>query len=335
MAKSPYAELPGPLKQKLPAMFASYPNLNKDKPSSWIMWSGEKVVDFTLDICHAKMAHASSGWDEMVTAVPNSSEVALEYLRMLVRGPFRSMSDLIRLDRVKDNYYLHLLSLSKWSANVLMNFCIASRVPIEHKFMLEPWAKRCELGFNPTLAFLLTYSYGSDANQKIGTERDFSFYRSGHMWLDPSSSWSQIIQGVITGQSASYKIRPASCRPTNVIWGHCKDYVQLKLMSDDEISEFYTQPIEVYEKPPIPVVKKKLPFNYINAVGEINAAQAAGAVNFVNQIMPGGPAHPFPDIHDEVELNVQAPLAHAPNDQPEPFEGFWQENEDEPLEDDF
>lgn len=253
MAKSPYADLPEVLKNNLPALFKSYPNLEEASPSSWFGWSGDKIIAFNEKVCHRDMTY-SVGLDEMVTAVPKTDELSLEYLRMLIRGPFCSMADLIKLDRVGSNYYLHILSLDKWPANVLYNFCIASRTPIEFGFLLSNWAKRCEAGFDPTLAFLLTYSYGWHSTEHTqGTVRDFSVHRPGHLWFDAASNWYFIINGLFTNVSKPFKTDPSYCTPCNTIWGHSDDYRRLKLMSDDEIAAFYTQPVKIYEKPPEPI----------------------------------------------------------------------------------
>ena len=261
MAKSPYTDLPEPLKTYLPEMFKTYPVLDESGPSSWFVWSGEKVRAYNNKACHSDMYYDVTGWDNLVTAVPNSSDLGLEYLRMLIRGPFRSLSDLVKLDRVKDTYFLHIMSLDKWPANVLMNFCIASRVPIEFSYLLEPWAKRCELGFNPTLAFLLTYSYGADYQRNPYSYRSFNITRPGHMWLDPKSNWSNILNGTFEKVSRPYKTHPADTNPVNRIWGVCDDHLKLTAMSDEEIAEFYAQPVKVFEAPKIldPALKIKYP----------------------------------------------------------------------------
>lgn len=244
-------------------MFASYPDLAEKTPSSWFAWTGDKVISHTKEICHAKLCYDGTGWDNLITAVPKNDELSLEYLRMLIRGPFCSMSDLIKLDRVGKNYFLHLLCLNKWPANVLMNFCIASRVPIEFEFLLSPWAARCDKGFEPTLAFLLTYSYGSKWGEPVQHDyRSFDMARVGHMWIDPGSNWTNILFGTFQDVSKPFTTHPQDARPTNLIWGHCDDYWKLQKMTDDEIAAFYTQPIQVLEPPPPPqpVFKKAKKF---------------------------------------------------------------------------
>lgn len=322
MAKSPYADLPEPLKTHLPGLFESYPRLNATTPSSLFVWNnaGGSIVR-NLAICHACISDMGTGWDDMITAVPKSDELSLEYLRMLIRGPFRSLADLIKLDKVDGNYYLHLMSLEKWPASVLMNFCIASRIPIEFNFLLPAWAKRCEAGFNPTLAWLLTYSFGVVYGENAQhTDRTFRHARPGHMWLDAASSWRNILDGTFQSVARPYKTHPTDVTPTNSIWGTSPDYNKLRLMMDNEIADFYQTPIRVLEPPPSPVIKppkNKNPYVILPEGGLMHwgnnhalpAAQPGGLVvaaediAFIyNQwIAPGAPQPQPIEVDNEVE----------------------------------
>jgi hypothetical protein len=298
------------------------------------MWTKDKVLTHYHEICHANMYYEVPGFDELVTAVPKNDAISLEYLRMLIRGPFRSMAHLIKLDRVHNQYYLHCLNLGQWPANVLMNFCIASRVPIECGFLLEPWAKRCDLGFEPVLAFLLTYSYGGTNKGNLIPQYDsrtFAFPRPGHLWLDPASDWRAILSGVMVKQSVSYKQRPAACRPTNIIWGHSSDYMIIKKMTDEQIAEFYTQPIQVYKQPEVPVPKVK--FNKI--IPGLNFADQVQYNPFQQVIPPADPLAQMLNNHDHVIQDLlNNPIApveeavHEPEDDEDPGIN-WDAIEDE------
>lgn len=336
MAKSPYTNLPEPFKTQLPAMFGTYPNLDSSTPSSWFVWTGDVVQARPQRACHANLCYDGPGWDNLVTAVPKSDELSLEYLRMLIRGPFRSLSDLIKLERVGDNYYLHCLELGKWPGNVLMNFCIASRIPIEFHWMLPAWHKRCEAGFDPVLAFLLTYSYGqssSDSHEEQHDHRSFNIFRSGHMWLDPASNWSNILSGTFDNVSKPFKTHNQDSRPTNCIWGICKDYTFLKDMTDYEIAEFYTQPLVVLEEPQAPTppqfkIKKHVygDQNFAQAVQAFEAANNAGMLG----VLPV--AHNVEvAVHDNLLVHHVDAFNHDP--QPAEIEHFANEieaDDDEP-----
>lgn len=254
MAKSPYTELPEVLKDNLPQIFASYPGLCEATPSSWLVWSKiGKVSKWTGRACHADMRN-DYNFDDLITSVPKSDEISLAYLRMIIKGPFRAYADLINIERYGSFYFIHCSELNKWPANVLMNFCIATRVPIEFDFLLSHWAKRCEKGFDPVLAFLLTYSYGSPyttlyrPSHVLGETRTFKMARDSHMWLDPSSDWSNILSGTMTNESASYKTNPSKITPTNYIWGvksgQSKKFMD---MSDEEIAQELGLPAKVPE----------------------------------------------------------------------------------------
>lgn len=299
-------------------MFISYPDLGSAKPSSWFCWNeNNDVIAHNKAYCHANMASDGLGWNEMITAVPKDDELSLEYLRMLVRGPFCSMADLIKLDRVGKHYYLHLLSLNKWPANVLMNFCIASRIPIEFHYLLSAWAKRCEAGFDPTLAFLLTTSYGGNHLDKQNTERTFHFFRNGHMWLDPASKWSDILTGSFNAVSKPFSTHPQDCRPTNIIWGHCNDHLKLATMSDEEIAAYYTQPVLLLEppKPPMPKPGKKVGqyiinhglLHDMNQVAIQHQMPAPAPAPWAFQIA-GAQPQPFPPDFEDEMIDEEFPL---------------------------
>jgi len=240
------------LKDNLPPLFKSYPGLNNAHPSSWLVWNAEGKNELMVKApCHAHM-HYQKGYDDLVTAVPASDTVSLEYLRMLIHGPFKGFSDLISLNKT-DDYYLHLTNLNKWPANVIYNFCIASRVPIEKQNLLEYWYELVKVGFEPTLAFLLSYSTNG---KKFDGHR--SFVPLGHYWHDSSSNWSSIIKGDMVKMSKSFKTSPEATKPTNCIWGASSDHIKLRTMSDEQVSEFYKIPIQVPAKdPPKPIITKK------------------------------------------------------------------------------
>ena len=299
------------LKDNLPTLFESYPRLNDVQPSSWLVWNAEGKNELKVKgPCHAHMYY-QKGYDDFVTAVPVSDVISLEYLRMLINGPFKGFSDLISLNKT-DDYYLHLTNLNKWPANVIYNFCVASRTPLEHKELLEHWYELVKVGFEPTLAFLLSYS---NRGKKFEGER--SFYPYGHYWHDSSSNWLSIIKGDMTKMSGSFKTNPEQVRPTNCIWGSSKDHLQLRSMSDEEISEFYKIPIDVPAKdPPKPAVLKK----------KFAASQALNQMlqdQWELNLIPLGQA---PPQHPNIDFAAPAP----PPPQPEIQQAHWEDEPDDP-----
>lgn len=230
-------------------MFVSYPKLNKVRPSSWVAWSPEaKTVRVWLQAaCHMSLNFDSPGLSNLVTAVPNSDEVSLAYQRMLINGPFKAFSDLITLNRSGDFYYIYCSHLDKWPANVLYNYCIATRVPIEHKYLLPLWSSLVEEGYDSTLAFLLSYSYRGEKKQ---VNREWPVL--GHFWFDPSASWRRVLNGDMQARSESYYDKPTACTPTNKIWGVSRKYLEFSKLSNKEISahfELEIEPVKVLESP--------------------------------------------------------------------------------------
>lgn len=249
MAKT-IQKLPDNVIEVLPALFQTYPKLNQSTPSSWIVWKNDGEVKQRYSaICHASMATDGPGWDELITAVPQSNSISLGYQRMLINGPFRAFSDLISLSKSEDFYYLHCSKLDKWPANVLFNYCIATRLPIEWNHYLPLFNELVEKGFDQTLAFLLSYA----TRGKGETEWNFPFH--GHMWLDAASDWTRVLSGDMTKLSTSFKERPQGCRPCNAIWGHSEAHNEFRGKTFEEVAEFFNVPIA--KKVVLPIQKSR------------------------------------------------------------------------------
>lgn len=283
----------GALKKNLPQLFKSYPNLSSGMPSSYFLWSDEPPVtaDFFTKVCHADMNMLSPGFDHLVTACPKSDEISLAYQQMLIHGPFRALSDLIGLHKVGDNYYLLCSELGKWPANVLYNFCIASRVPLEYPDYLPYWAELVQAGYDQTLAFLLSYSVRGDSSQKY---RDFP--RQNHLWVDPASNWRNILTGEMVKMAPSFKDYPKGCNPCNVIWGNWIDYGKISSMSAEEVSAYLELKIEVPAAPPPPVPKfKKNKYDAFVVAQALHAQIAHNEAHFAEaaQAQPVAGNNPF------------------------------------------
>lgn len=231
----------------------TYPHIREYVPSCWTMFNNDftEVAEEHLIQCHAKMAYNCSHaydsygtkpgvYDQLLTAVPNSSELALDYLNWLIRGPFRSIKDHVHLKTVQDetgavHYYLHVTGLDVIPSNVVYNFCIASRTPIEWVAMLEAWDKMVQAGVTRPLAFLIApyvdfvvrMSSSSLSVNQAGIESPldwklkFAYPETGHFWLDSQSDWTRVILGDPdqTKFARPYKENHLGARPCNIIWG--------------------------------------------------------------------------------------------------------------------
>lgn len=250
MARSLLNKVPDDLvlSRNLSALFNTYGSLDPSNPSSYFLLSKDppRSVTYFIAVCHASLrAVQHNTWDSLVTAVPKSDELSLSYQRMLIQGPFRGLSDLINLEKSGDHYYIRCNELDKWPANVLSNYCIATRVPIEYPHYLPLWEELVKLGYDSTLAFLLS---SSTMGEHFNGNRTFP--QLNHMWTDPSSDWRAIVHGEMANLTESFRSKPSASFPCNVIWGTRPDYVKYVTMGDEEISQHLNLPIVPPKAPP-------------------------------------------------------------------------------------
>lgn len=299
--------------------------MNDGNPSSWFVWSKnpERVPKLYLEkVCHADMRFTPKGYDYLVTAVPKCDKVSLAYLRMLIHGPFKSVSDLISLVKVKDQYYLQCSDLEKWPAPLIFNFCVASRAPIEFENQVNHWWTLVQEGYPEMLGFLLSHSCGGK-----NFEYERTYPESGHHWFDPQSDWKRIIEGNPDLTGYRYDKYPASVTPSNVIWGRSEDYKIIRKLDNVKAAEYFgfvfPQPrSKVKPRDPNEIKWKN---DYWEAMPAMAPDAVQAAMNQLNQIQmqnapngawaqaqPVAPPQPFihhdddfpehddfPDFHDE------------------------------------
>lgn len=237
-------------------LFKTYQTMDRCRPSSWIVYTDdwEKHRSYLHQVCHATMQDHDNnkGHDHLITGVPKSSDLDIRYIQFLIDGPFRAFSDNIALEKLDKNYFLRCTNLSKWPSNVIYNFCVASRVPIEHSSMLEPWKTLLDEGYDPTLAFLVAQcqdpNISSINNMWYKKPNAISYRNFNHFWFDPGSNWANIINGEMDPKGVSkgfYKVSPEKCRPCNSIWGTWTQEQRAKInkLTIDELSDFFELPI--------------------------------------------------------------------------------------------
>lgn len=245
----------------------SYPKLNPSTPSSWALFSADMLqVDVTKqDICHAKLCHVTPNvFDTLITAAPKA-KFAGDYYRWLCDRPFTAYSDLINLEKTeKGELYFRCSNLDKWPSNVLSNFCIATRVPIERYGIITRWAKFISVGIDPSVAFMVSHRVGPVPFGPFVGEPDLSgdpwdfvplinMYAANHMWLNPTADWSHVINGTMDPDKVrkeSFKEAPNLCFPTNTIWGRVgPDYLEaLSGLSMEVLQKHFNLP-NVRHKP--------------------------------------------------------------------------------------
>lgn len=261
----------------------TYPHIQKNSPSCWVMFNNDftEIAEEYLQVCHAKMAcnpgYSGYGiklgvYDQLLTAVPNSSELALDYLTWLIKGPFRSIKDHVHLKTLKDEtgttyHYVHVTGLDVIPSNVVYNFCIATRTPIEWVAILEAWDKMVNAGVTRPLALLIApyvdkvtrmsksdVMFQQGVQSPLNWELKFSYPETGHYWLDEQSDWTRVILGDpdYSKFARPYKESHLGARPCNIIWGKGdrKFFESLKNKTVKEVVAMFAPKTEEPEIPP-------------------------------------------------------------------------------------
>lgn len=296
----------------------TYPDLCYNTPSSWVVYTDDyqKKVERLLRACHAGMEN-DVGYDHLITATPNHKD-GWRYYQWLIEGPFRAFSDTISLNflepgNIETSYFL-VDNLEAWPANVLYNFCIASRVPLEHKHLLARWNKFVGVGMDKGLAYLVSSKIGPNQawTEKIepnlkeaDVEGLWSFipslhnYADRHLWTDVTVNWTRLIHGDLDMSKVreNYKAYPSHTKPSNVIWGAIgpTDFEPMKNKSMEELHKLFDLPINKFD-PNAPVVVPKKP----------KAKKVQIEQFVVNHLDPahvgiGGHQHPPPILQNNLE----------------------------------
>jgi hypothetical protein len=349
--KKEEVDIEAQFKIHLNKLFETYEKIDSNFPSSWFLFNNEGKFQLSSRVaCHSALTYDGAiEWDDLVTAVPYSNEIDIAYIRMLMHGPFKAYSDLISLNKQGDNYYLHLTDLDKFPANVMYNFCVASRIPIEHKQLLEPWFKGVQLGYDPTLSFLLSYSTNG---KPFRLKRNFNGdeNQTNHFWFYKHADWKRILTGDMQRVSPPYKQAPDTCRPTNHIWGTARYHEEFANLEAEKISELLGLPIQPPAADPVPppILIKKKPFhpnNYAQiqaAMEQIIQNQAVApqqippapldmaAVQHVQGLMAGLGENPIPEWNfGEQHVPAEPQPAGPWDDLDEDEEDQFDEDEDE------
>ena len=286
-----------PPEKELLQLIASYPSLTDLAPSSWFVWSEDTGIPPKLrlaSVCHADMRFHSAGYDHLVTAMPMRDEISIRYIRMLIHGPFRAFGDLITLKKHKHDYYIQVDHLDKWPANVLFNFCIASRVPIEYPYLFERWRELVKEGYPEFFSFLLSYS---TAGKPFKKEREFPCHN--HFWFDPAADWHKLLAGSPDLTVKSFRDAPWNTTPANVIWGKSDLHYKLARLTDSQVGEIFDIKLK-----PKPEPRKRL------------TPEAGLMKKYVYDIEAGQALHQA--IHDEM-----VGAAPAVDPMPQPLAGAW------------
>lgn len=209
------------LEKHLKRLVGSYKNFGKFGVASWCSFND----DFSLERwenngpCHYSLRTYKPGYQTLITAVPYATPENLAFLRALIAGPFKNYKDLIRLERWKPRgryWVIYCDHLEQWPANVLYNFCIATRQTIEFHDDIKHWAEMVEDGVDPNVAIALMGFYYRGRDKKLAHKANFS----GHFYLDHNTNMFNVVAGHMPKKSkASFFDNPSECTPSNMLWG--------------------------------------------------------------------------------------------------------------------
>jgi hypothetical protein len=194
-------------------------------------------------------------FDQLITSYWAVEPLEFRYFDFLKNRLFKNWSDLITLeasehhidfDKKKDGavhvpphvagldkekyqdqpwYFIRVSDLSKIPANVLYNFCIATRVTVEYREFLKTWGRLCEAGVDPGVAFLLANTgtvWPVKAADIMNTKTSANYGARGHWAYDNDPDLERFVRGNpdSTKFGKMYKEKTGDCRPANVIWGN-------------------------------------------------------------------------------------------------------------------
>lgn len=230
--------------------------MNGAKPSSWITYADDttRVNAHYLEPCHASILYESKGAKGLIAACPKSDVLSLDYINYLSRGPFRAFQDKISLEKFDKHFIIRVTDLDQWPANVLYNYAIATRAPIEHMGVLKSWAKMAESGIDENLAYaIVPYLASGNSKSMIGSPR----HLLNHFHFDPTVNLHNLISGQFDSSFVSkqtYFEHPQAGSPTNIIWGRytSAEYYNLRGKTPDELMDFFDlrQPVLIVTEDP-------------------------------------------------------------------------------------
>ncbi len=235
----------------------TYGEITPDQPCSWALMSDdESMSDVTkLFVCHAHLLEAKAGiYDQLITSFPVTDDIHLKFFDFMKNVLYRNWSEHFLLKKyhptddtkktAEGQYYIHITNLSKIPANVLYNFCICSRAIVEQKQLLENWDKFVSEGIDPIFAFVVVHcEMGWSRTNTIVCDLDTKIssvtWYDGHWPFDYTLDLAVILEAKPIKLSKSFKSSPASCRPTNCIWGEAKNLRKLEGLTVREFWEIW------------------------------------------------------------------------------------------------
>lgn len=181
---------------------------------------GERVPG-NISVCHAGLASLKDG-RVLYTFTPRpgnnktrNNSVFLEYIDWLISASPWKLAGVVPKMSVKfAAEHGFLIINTKLPANLLANFCVATRQPNEQWHLVERWKDFKDFGVHPNLSFVFAEALGMSDYWKTST--------NNHEPLDidiiPKASVENFVQGKVVLASQPF-VQSGSYRPCNTVWG--------------------------------------------------------------------------------------------------------------------
>jgi hypothetical protein len=217
-------------KEAIDFVVKSYDKISFSAPCSFVVLNDKEefVQKYRLYVCHAPLRNIEPNVaHEIITSFPKAQALDIEYFNWLLQVPFKSIQEHVKFEQTEEGeYYIRIINLDKIPANLLFDFCIASRTHVEFPKMIEYWGMLCKVGVHPSLAFVVSAyirgQYGNNAPKCDPMNWSFSEISVpvGHFWFNATCDWDRIFKGTPGDLSKlSYKKNTGSSTPCNIVWG--------------------------------------------------------------------------------------------------------------------
>lgn len=218
------------LDKEAESLIKSYPELGEDHPPSSYTLLGPNKFAYRIRnaVCHSALNifDYKAKTTDLITACPfKFDSPSMNFVRWLIDGPFQQWKSNFILQKLKDDYYLHIKDLKSVPANVMYNFVIASRRPIELPFIYDHWENLVQNGVDPALAAII--SECTSINNLSVEEIDFDnttllvtgIHFPGHQWFTASVDYLRI-KNANPNNELFQESYPALgyCVPADSIW---------------------------------------------------------------------------------------------------------------------
>lgn len=181
--------------------------------------------------CHKQLRYADPDYyDQMITSYPKDDEFFFDFIKNTL---YRKWSEHFHreIDPETEKPYIRVTGLDTLPANVLQNFCIASRMPVEFPQDILRMKTLISAGLHPVIAFALRQARAIDkvtANTNIDQRIEVISLFQDHSPITNTSSLRRLVSCDPHLLSGPYKSNPKSVTPTNCIWGETEDLRKLK-----------------------------------------------------------------------------------------------------------